>query len=113
MVKLVASDLDGTLLLHKAQSLPEEIFSADQAVRGTGDYVCGSQWKTISEYDKAVLRLLLQRFPIFRRMVHWQWIMERYCIRILLTESWQGRLFLQSWKRRMPSLPVLQRITTI
>ena len=27
MIKLVASDLDGTLLLHKAQSLPEEIFS--------------------------------------------------------------------------------------
>ena len=25
MIKLVASDLDGTLLLHKAQSLPEEI----------------------------------------------------------------------------------------
>ena len=36
MIKLVASDLDGTLLLHKAQSLPEEIFFADQAVRGTG-----------------------------------------------------------------------------
>ena len=27
MIKLVASDLDGTLLLHRAQSLPEEIFS--------------------------------------------------------------------------------------
>lgn len=27
MIRLVASDLDGTLLLHKAQSLPEEIFS--------------------------------------------------------------------------------------
>ena len=26
MIKLVASDLDGTLLLNKAQSLPEEIF---------------------------------------------------------------------------------------
>ena len=24
MIRLVASDLDGTLLLHKAQSLPEE-----------------------------------------------------------------------------------------
>ena len=27
MIRLIASDLDGTLLLHKAQSLPEEIFS--------------------------------------------------------------------------------------
>ena len=26
MIKLIASDLDGTLLLNKAQSLPEEIF---------------------------------------------------------------------------------------
>lgn len=26
MIKLVASDLDGTLLLNGAQSLPEEIF---------------------------------------------------------------------------------------
>ena len=46
MIKLVASDLDGTLLLHKAQSLPEEIFSLDQAVRGTGELCLWRQWKT-------------------------------------------------------------------
>ena len=62
MIKLVASDLDGTLLLHKAQSLPEEIFSA---VRGTGDYVCSSQWKAVSEYDKAVCTCCFRDFLYF------------------------------------------------
>lgn len=48
MIKLVASDLDGTLLLHKAQSLPEEIFSLIRQleelgimfVAASGDYFC-------------------------------------------------------------------------
>ena len=109
MIKLVASDLDGTLLLHKAQSLPEEIFSLIRQLEELGIMFVAASGR---QYPNMTKHLLLQRFPIFRRMVHWQWIMERYCIRILLTESWQGRLFLQSWKRRMPSLPVLQKITT-
>ena len=111
MIKLVASDLDGTLLLHKAQSLPEEIFSLIRQLEELGIMFVAASGRQYPNMTK-LLHLLLQRFPIFRRMVHWQWIMERYGIRILLTESWQGRLFLQSWKRRMPSLPVLQRITT-
>ena len=36
MIKLVASDLDGTLLFKGAQSLPEEIFPTDQTVKKNG-----------------------------------------------------------------------------
>mgnify|MGYP000125750730 CR=1 FL=1 len=38
MIKLVASDLDGTLLFKGAQSLPEEIFPTDQTVKKKWEY---------------------------------------------------------------------------
>ena len=110
MIKLVASDLDGTLLLHKAQSLPEEIFSLIRQLEELGIMFVAASGRQYLNMTKLFAPVRI--FLLSVRMVHWQWIMERYCIRILLTESWQGRLFLQSWKRRMPSLPVLQRITT-
>lgn len=111
MIKLVASDLDGTLLLHKAQSLPEEIFSLIRQLEELGIMFVAASGRQYPNMTK-LFAPVASEISYIRRMVHWQWIMERYCIRILLTESWQGRLFLQSWKRRMPSLPVLQRITT-
>ena len=36
MIKLIASDLDGTLLLNKAQSLPEEIFPLIRQLKELG-----------------------------------------------------------------------------
>ena len=36
MIKMVASDLDGTLLLNKAQSLPEEIFPLIRKLKEMG-----------------------------------------------------------------------------
>ena len=36
MIKMVASDLDGTLLLNKAQSLPEEIFPLFRKLKEMG-----------------------------------------------------------------------------
>ena len=39
MIKLVASDLDGTLLFKGAQSLPEEIFPLIRQLKKTGNTV--------------------------------------------------------------------------
>ena len=36
MIKMIASDLDGTLLLNKAQTLPEEIFPLIRALKELG-----------------------------------------------------------------------------
>ena len=36
MIKMIASDLDGTLLLNKAQSLPEEIFPLIRKLKEMG-----------------------------------------------------------------------------
>lgn len=36
MIKMIASDLDGTLLLNKAQALPEEIFSLIRELKELG-----------------------------------------------------------------------------
>ena len=53
MIKLVASDLDGTLLFKGAQSLPEEI-STDQTVKKNGNTVCGCKWTSVCKYEKNV-----------------------------------------------------------
>ena len=42
MIKMVASDLDGTLLIGGRQTLPEEIFP-----------LCGSQWQTVCQYEES------------------------------------------------------------
>ena len=36
MIKLIASDLDGTLLLNKAQTLPEDLFPLIRALNELG-----------------------------------------------------------------------------
>lgn len=54
MIKLVASDLDGTLLLNGAQKLPEKIFPLIRELKKNGNSFCGCQWKTISKYEKTV-----------------------------------------------------------
>ena len=111
MIKLVASDLDGTLLLHKAQSLPEEIFSLIRQLEELGIMFVAASGRQYPNMTKLFAPVASEISYISENgalaVDH-----ARYCIRILLTESWLGRLFLQSWKRRMPSLPVLQRITT-
>ena len=111
MIKLVASDLDGTLLLHKAQSLPEEIFSLIRQLEELGIMFVAASGRQYPNMTKLFAPVASEISYISENgalaVDHGE-----YCIRILLTESWQGRLFLQSWKRRMPSLPVLQRITT-
>ena len=54
MIKLVASDLDGTLLFKGAQSLPEEIFPLIRQLKELGDSVCGSKQSTVCKYEKDV-----------------------------------------------------------
>lgn len=53
MIKLVASDLDGTLLLNGAQQLPEEIFPLIRELKSL-EYFCGGKRKTVSQHEKAV-----------------------------------------------------------
>ena len=53
MIKLVASDLDGTLLLNGAQSLPEELFPFKRTKR-TWHFVCGSKRQTVCKYEAHV-----------------------------------------------------------
>ena len=105
MIKLVASDLDGTLLLHKAQSLPEEIFSLIRQLEELGIMFVAASGRQYPNMTKLFAPVASEISYISENgalaVDHGE-----DCIRILLTESWQGRLFLQSWKRRMPSLPV-------
>lgn len=54
MIKLVASDLDGTLLLNGAQSLPEELFSFNKEIKRTWYFICGSKWKAVCKYEAFV-----------------------------------------------------------
>lgn len=39
MIKLIASDLDGTLLLNRAQTLPEEIFPLIRELKNRGSFL--------------------------------------------------------------------------
>ena len=110
MIRLVASDLDGTLLLHKAQSLPEEIFSLIRQLEELGIMFVAASGRQYPNMTKLFA-------PVASEI---SYISENGALAVDHGEvlyqdsfdSWQGRLFLQSWKRRMPSLPVLQRITT-
>lgn len=54
MIKLVASDLDGTLLFKGAQSLPEEIFPLIRQLKKNGNTVCGCKWTSVCKYEKNV-----------------------------------------------------------
>lgn len=54
MIKLVASDLDGTLLLNGAQSLPEELFPLIKELKELGIFVCGSKRQTVCKYEAHV-----------------------------------------------------------
>lgn len=47
MIKMVASDLDGTLLVNGSQSIPEEIFPLIKKIERHGDPFCGSQRKAV------------------------------------------------------------------
>jgi hydroxymethylpyrimidine pyrophosphatase-like HAD family hydrolase len=53
MIKMVASDLDGTLLLNGAQKLPEDLIRLIRALKEKGILFCCSQRKTVSEYETA------------------------------------------------------------
>ena len=52
MIKLVASDLDGTLLLHKAQSLPEEIFSLIRQLEELGNMIVAASGRLYPNMTK-------------------------------------------------------------
>ena len=62
MIKLVASDLDGTLLLHKAQSLPEEIFSLIRQLEELGIMFVAASGR---QYPKAVCTCCFRDFLYF------------------------------------------------
>ena len=65
MIKLVASDLDGTLLLHKAQSLPEEIFSLIRQLEELGIMfvaASGRQYPNMTKLFAPVAGVLRNRF---------------------------------------------------
>ena len=48
MIKMVASDLDGTLLIGGRQTLPEEIFPLVKELKKMG-----SQWQTVCQYEES------------------------------------------------------------
>ena len=50
MIKMVASDLDGTLLQNGAQALKPPVFELIRDLREKGNFVCSSQWTAISQY---------------------------------------------------------------
>lgn len=52
MIKMVASDLDGTLLIGGRQTLPEEIFPLVKELKN-GNPLCGSQWQTVCQYEES------------------------------------------------------------
>lgn len=53
MIKMVASDLDGTLLIGGRHTLPEEIFPLVKELKKNGNPLCGSQWQTVCQYEES------------------------------------------------------------
>ena len=54
MIKLVASDLDGTLLMKGAQSLPEDIFPLIRQLKESGDPFYSGKWTPVCQHEKNV-----------------------------------------------------------
>ena len=54
MIKLVASDLDGTLLMKGAQSASGGYFSADQTVKRSGDPFYSGKRTPVCQHEKNV-----------------------------------------------------------
>ena len=53
MIKLVASDLDGTLLFKGSEPSGRN-FPTDQTVKKNGNTVCGCKWTSVCKYEKNV-----------------------------------------------------------
>ena len=54
MIKLVASDLDGTLLRNGAQQLNPQVFDLIRRLREIGSSLCGCQRSAVSDYENHV-----------------------------------------------------------
>lgn len=54
MIKLIASDLDGTLLLNGAQSLSEELFPLIKKLKEMGILFVGGKRAPVCQYEAYV-----------------------------------------------------------
>ncbi len=54
MIKLVASDLDGTLLMKGGAGPSRGYFSADQTVKRVRDTFCSCKWTPVCQHEKNV-----------------------------------------------------------
>lgn len=54
MIKLIASDLDGTLLQNGARTLSDTVIEQIKQLKKNGNSVCGSQRKTVYKSQTAV-----------------------------------------------------------
>ena len=54
MIKLIASDLDGTLLLNGAQDLPEEMFDLIPRLKKAGILFAAASGRQYAEYETSV-----------------------------------------------------------
>ena len=74
MIKLVASDLDGTLLLNGAQSLPEELFPLIKELKELGILFVAASGRQYANMKRMFA-------PVVDDMAFWRSRMRKYSIR--------------------------------
>ena len=111
MIKMVASDLDGTLLLNKAQSLPEEIFPLIRKLKEMGILFVAASGRQYPNM-KRMFAPVASEIAYISETGHLLLTRKKFCIRIPLTERWQLKSSKRSLEKRTRNLPALPKIIT-
>ena len=112
MIKMVASDLDGTLLIGGRQTLPEEIFPLVKELKKMGILfvaASGRQYANMRNLFAPVkdeMAFISENGGLLSRM-------RSFCTATALTKNWSERSFRQYGKSPERNFPVLQRIFII
>lgn len=113
MIKLVASDLDGTLLFKGAQSLPEEIFPLIRQLKKMGILFVAASGRQYANMKK-MFRPVVDDMAVYQRK--WrslQCIMKKFFIRTVLNRSWSVKSQKIFMTKKDQNLPVPRKIFTI
>ena len=106
MIKLVASDLDGTLLFKGAQSLPEEIFPLIRQLKKMGILFVAASGRQYANMKKMFR-------PVVDDMAVLPCIMKKFFIRTVLNRSWSVKSQKVFMTKKDQNLPVPRKIFTI
>ena len=112
MIKMVASDLDGTLLIGGRQTLPEEIFPLVKELKKMGILFVAASGRQYANM-RNLFAPVKDDMAFISEMAGLLFRMRSFCTVTASTKNWSVRSFRRYGKSPERNFPVLQRIFII